>query len=69
MTAVLNEGIHRQVTLPGSPTEELHRPALTWGEQYSLFPDTLWPHTAFGPGDAHGAIERHDEFPVLSGNS
>ena len=69
MTAVLNEGIHRQVTLPGSPTEGLHRPALTCDEQYSLFPDTLRPETAFGPGDAHGAIERHDEFLMLSGSS
>lgn len=55
VTAVLNEGIHR--------------PALTCDEQYRLFPDALRPETIFGPGNAHGAIERHDEFPMLSGSS
>lgn len=69
MTTVLNEGIPRQGTLLDSPTEGLHRPVLTWDEQDRLFPDTLGPETAFGPGDAHGAIESHEEFPVLSGNS
>ena len=69
MTIVLDDGIHVQKILPDSPTEGLHRPAVTGGQHYSHFPDALRSAPLFGPGDAHCAIEGHKEFPELRRNS
>lgn len=59
MTIVLDDGIHVQKILPDTPTG---------GQHCSPFPDALRSAPLFGLGDAHGAIEGHQEFPELRRN-
>jgi UDP-2-acetamido-3-amino-2,3-dideoxy-glucuronate N-acetyltransferase len=65
VTAVVDDGIHRQEVKLDSPTLGLYMPAMTWGTQYDYSPDALLVVLASDPYDAGDYIEDYDEFRTL----
>jgi UDP-2-acetamido-3-amino-2,3-dideoxy-glucuronate N-acetyltransferase len=65
VTAVVDDGTHRQEFLLDRPTLGLYMPALTWGTQYDYSADAMLVVLASEPYDAADYLEDYDEFVAL----
>lgn len=65
VTAVVDDGQHRQEFRLDSPRLGLYMPAMTWGTQYDYSADALLVVLASDPYEADDYIEEYDEFLTL----
>lgn len=67
VTAVIDDGIHREEVLLDSPAVGLYMPALTWGTQYGYSVDAILLVLASDAYDADDYIHEYEEFLALKG--
>ncbi len=65
VTAVIDDGTHRQEIVLDSPTVGLYMPRLTWGTQLNYSSDALLLVLASDPYDADDYIHDYEEFRTL----
>jgi UDP-2-acetamido-3-amino-2,3-dideoxy-glucuronate N-acetyltransferase len=65
VTAVVDDGSHRQEFVLDRPTLGLYMPALTWGTQYNYSADAMLVVLASERYDAADYLEDYDEFVAL----
>ena len=66
VTAVVDDGEHREEVVLDRPSVGLYMPALTWGTQYRYSPDAVLLVLASDPYDADDYIHDYEEFKALS---
>lgn len=66
VTAVVDDGVHREEVVLDQPHLGLYMPALTWGTQYRYSPDAVLLVLASDGYDADDYIHDYDEFKALS---
>lgn len=62
VTAVVDDGVHRQEVVLDRPSLGLYMPPLIWGTQYDYSTDALLVVLASDPYDRQDYIEDYDEF-------
>ena len=66
VTAVVDDGVHREEVVLDQPHLGLYMPALTWGTQYRYSPDAVLLVLASDRYDADDYIHDYEEFKALS---
>ncbi len=66
VTAVVDDGVHREEVVLDKPHVGLYMPALTWGTQYKYSADAVLLVLASDPYDADDYIHDYEEFKGLS---
>jgi UDP-2-acetamido-3-amino-2,3-dideoxy-glucuronate N-acetyltransferase len=65
VTAIVDDGEHRQELVLDDPAVALYMPALTWGTQYNYSADALLVVLASDQYDADDYIHEYEEFLSL----
>ncbi len=65
VTAIIDDGSHREEVTLDSPIKGLYMPALTWGTQYNYSPDAVLLVLASDPYDEGDYIHDYEEFREL----
>jgi dTDP-4-dehydrorhamnose 3,5-epimerase-like enzyme len=66
VTAVVDDGEHREEIVLDRPSVGLYMPALTWGTQYRYSPDAVLLVLASDRYDVEDYIDDYEEFRALS---
>jgi WxcM-like, C-terminal. len=69
VTAIVDDGTHRQELVLDSPARGLYMPALTWGTQYDYSADAMLLVLASHPYEADDYIHEYQEFLALKRRS